>query len=327
MADYDIGQYRFNGTGCLYAIDSNKSYQSINISSDATDEEATTYFQDLLIRPNNGTFDAGIDYYLYLKIPQDMNYQMNFTVRLVKMTENGVPDSNEFQHVKNLSLSRGGTASNAYNVALYETKDGQIKAMRPEPWNKSVRGTKDTLYYDEPTDTYKLWVTGTTYETTDKVNDVMMTASWKESQSGKFGTFQCIFRPVESGFDAILIQMTRTAEDYNIQRTVNGMTEYGRKIDIDSFDYELYSMQNLVENMSGVNAKEGLSRIGIWGHSEMLMAINGEEIRIGRSGYYELDALNVTSIGIVAKNNDYTNNFTIDYEYALNINTTKEKEE
>ena len=47
------------------------------------------------------------------------------------------------------------------------------------------------------------------------------------------------------------------------------------------------------------------------------MTINGEEIRIGPSGYYELlDIIPITSIGIVA--DSWDDNWTIDYTYEIN---------
>lgn len=52
------------------------------------------------------------------------------------------------------------------------------------------------------------------------------------------------------------------------------------------------------------------------------MIINGEEIKIGPSGYYELDALPIESIGIVAPDNDFSNNFTIDYVYERATGTS-----
>lgn len=53
------------------------------------------------------------------------------------------------------------------------------------------------------------------------------------------------------------------------------------------------------------------TNLGVWGHPDMLMSINGEEIRVGSSGYYELRDFEVTSFGVAE--NSVT--FTIDYQY------------
>jgi hypothetical protein len=47
-----------------------------------------------------------------------------------------------------------------------------------------------------------------------------------------------------------------------------------------------------------------------------LLAINGEEIKIGQSNFYELDDFTITSLGVVAK--DSYDRFTIDYQYQVN---------
>jgi hypothetical protein len=43
------------------------------------------------------------------------------------------------------------------------------------------------------------------------------------------------------------------------------------------------------------------------------MGINGEEIRIGQSGYYELNNFDITNFGIVVRNNQ--DKFILDYQY------------
>ena len=63
------------------------------------------------------------------------------------------------------------------------------------------------------------------------------------------------------------------------------------------------------------NATAALSRIGVWSHPGLVMAVNGEEIRVGPSGFYELDTVPVETLGIVAPDGDYSNNWTVDYEY------------
>ena len=105
--------------------------------------------------------------------------------------------------------------------------------------------------------------------------------------------------------------MTRQSEDYNIQHTTQNGTEYGRILDIDKTVCELYKVNNLVNSM---NSNANLDRIGVWGHSGLMMAINGEEIKIGPSGFYELAEVPVSSLGVVAR--DFNDSFTVDYEFS-----------
>ena len=121
-----------------------------------------------------------------------------------------------------------------------------------------------------------------------------------------------VFRPVEDNFSEITIEMVRTAEDYNIQGVDDsGETIYGRYIPLDSFEYTLYTLTNLVND---INPNGSLDRVGVWSHPGLLMAVNGEEIRVGKSGLWEIDGiLPIESLGIVAV--DYKDQFSIDFMY------------
>ena len=152
----------------------------------------------------------------------------------------------------------------------------------------------------------------------DKYNDVVVAASWRQGTTQSFVTYTLIFRPVEAGFTKLLLQMTRSAEDYNIERNVidettgTVITEYGRKLDITKMtDCKFYEVKNLMATIG----KSPLTKIGVWGHPELMLAINGEEIKIGPSGYYELDAIKITSLGVAALS--YKDMFSIDYQYLL----------
>ena len=46
-----------------------------------------------------------------------------------------------------------------------------------------------------------------------------------------------------------------------------------------------------------------------------MLAINGEEIHIGQSGFYEINDYTITSFGVAAKDND--DKFIIDYQYEI----------
>lgn len=183
--------------------------------------------------------------------------------------------------------------------------------MIPLKYEYGKNNIKDALYYREQNKKYYLGTGGNTYTQTDKHNIVAMAASWKTDVGERYGLFEMIFRPIEDGFISVVLSMTRQAEDYNIQHTTNQGTTYGRMLDLDKVKCELCQLSNLVESM---NNNSTLDRIGVWGHSGLMMAINGEEIRIGPSGFYELSEVPVSSLGIVAR--DYNDSFTIDYEFT-----------
>ena len=314
MAQYNIGQKRFQGSGCVEEVTGYVNYQSVDTSSD---DSSNMGFQDVCLYPGSDAFVKGQDYYLRVKIPQDMNYDMTFNVKLIPTTS-GTVNTKKYQFVKKISINRGGTGTNVYNVVLYEQSSGTVAVGFPATYDKTKAGELDKIYSDGTN--YYLG-TGSGYRQTTKFNDVVLSAAWRTETAETYGIFEMVFRPLTDNFKSILLEMERTPEDYNIQRTVDdNKTEYGRKISITWDNVTLYK---LINQVPAAQQEKGLSRIGVWGHPGLVMAINGEEIRVGPSGYYEQDVVNVTSLGIVAKNNDWSANWTLDYEYITNTDTTE----
>lgn len=315
MANYQIGQWRFPGKGCVTDLtaQSNIAYTTTSASGDG---DITTAFKDVVISPSE-PFSEGTDYYLYMKIPQDLNYDLTFNIKLQKEDSNSVK---VYQFLKNITVSRGGTGTNVYTVVLYEKSNGEVDVCFPNVYKAGAVNVKDALYWDEKTDKFYLGRGGTLYAETLKYNKVSISAAWRSGTLGeRFGTFEIVFRPVEA-FTQIILQMVRTEEDYSVRRNEtnsNGQSEieYGRKVDISKVEYNLYKLEDQVKKILGEDTKNTLSRIGVWSHPGLVMAINGEEIRVGPSGYYELDTIPVSSLGIVAPDGDYNNNFTVDYEF------------
>ena len=307
-----IGQYRFRGTGtCVSSVASEKSY--LNTATVGAGETSTS-FQDIQIITTQ-QLQTNRDYYLYVKIPQDMNYDMTFNIKLVR-PETAGSDETVYQFLKSITVPRGGSGANVYNVALYGTGEyddsgnEKVQAMIPLTYVANQQNTKGALYVDT-SNNYYVGNGNNTYTPTTHVNDISMFASWIHKTGTNFGYAELVFRPVETSFSQIVIEMVRTAEDYNIQQEIGGQMVYGRRVNLDEFDYTLYSLTNIVDE---INKDGSLNSIGVWGHSGLLMAVNGEEIRIGASGYYELlDIIPITSLGIVAI--DYNDSFSVDYSY------------
>ena len=307
MTQYNIGQKRFQGSGCVESQELSIRYQAVSMSDDS--DSSNVGFQDVAIYPNEGNFVKGQDYYLKVRIPQDMNYDMTFNIKLMPPSD-GSSDTKKYQFVKKISIGRGGTGTNVYNVVLYEKSNGQVAVDFPLAYNKNTKAQDGKIYTDGTN--YYLGQDNT-YVRTTKFNDVALAASWRTENAETYGVFEMVFRPISNEFMCLLLEMERTPEDYNIQRmTEDNKTEYGRKIEVIPSNVTLYKLMNQVPT---AQQEKGLSRIGIWGHPGLVMAINGEEIRIGPSGYYEQDVVNITSIGMVAQDNNWADNWTLDYEY------------
>ena len=303
-----IGQYRFRGTGtCVTEVDSSKSYKPVSMTGSVGTDN--TSFQDVRINTTS-PFLRDTDYYLYVKIPQDMNYNLTFNIKLTKQEQQG--GTEEYQFLKQITIPRGGSATNTYNVVLYENSEGEVNAMIPHTYSQGTQNVKDELYWDSANNIYYLGNGNTTYTKTANYNDIVMTASWIHQVGDYFGYAEMVFRPVEDNFSEITLEMVRTAEDYNIQGVdEEGETIYGRYIPLDDFEYTLYTLTDLVND---INPNGVLDRIGVWSHPGLLMAVNGEEIRVGKSGLWEIDGiLPIESLGIVAV--DYRDNFSVDFMY------------
>lgn len=112
-----IGQYRFRGAGtCVTEVESSKSYKSVSMTGSAGTDD--TSFQDIRINTSSPLV-RDTDYYLYVKIPQDMNYNLTFNIKLTKQEQQG--GTEEYQFLKQITIPRGGSAANTYNVVLYNT--------------------------------------------------------------------------------------------------------------------------------------------------------------------------------------------------------------
>lgn len=307
-----IGQYRFSTPAqCTQLLPASKSYKTTSFSISGEDEdESETGFKDIQVVAN-ASFLRDRDYFLLAKIPQDMNYDLTFNVKLVKEISSGSEEV--YQFLKQTKIQRGGTSSTAHRVALYEDEDLNIQAMIPLPYKFGTPAKKNMLYYDELTGNYYLGLGDKSYKLTANYNDLFINASWIRELGDQFTYVETGFRPVEENFSKIVFEMVRSAEDYNIQNSETGQVEYGRIVPLDKFEFWLYSVSNLVDT---IFPDGQLERIGIWGRPGLFTMINGEEIRVGPSGAYELDVIPITSVGVVATKP--TDLFTIDYSYELN---------
>lgn len=335
MAANSMGQYRYQGNECLNLISSTQtskedlSYKPVPVSTTVSGLDETN-FKDLQIAPRGG-FLADQDYLVEIKIPQDMNYSYTFELMLVKSDGSLTED---FQYIKTLKLSQGGTGSNIHDVVLYETSTGEIAAMVPLEYQGDNYGAYelDLIYVDKINDLYYRGNADGTATVISEYNHTQIAASWKEDMGQFYGFFQFAFRPILSGFTHLLFRTVRTAIDYNIQKVnEKGQVELGRQIKLEDVDFRVYTMNNLIPRMTTIT--DTLSRIGVWSHPDLLMMVNGEEIRITANGYYELDVLPITSLSIAAKSAneeilddngestgetyDYQDFFTIDYEYEI----------
>ena len=125
----------------------------------------------------------------------------------------------------------------------------------------------------------------------------------------EYNTYEIVIPP-NNNYNQIKFELQRELEDYNKK---NSDGTHGRicKIEVIRLD-EIY---NVIDYLTTIINKSALLQIGVQSAPGLLMCINGEEIRVGRSGLYEiLNGYKVTFIGFIVEPND-NKHFMLDYQY------------
>lgn len=123
--------------------------------------------------------------------------------------------------------------------------------------------------------------------------------------------YDFVLKP-NSNYNQIYLILSRTMADYNIDLG-NGF--YGRQINLEII--QVQEITNLLETYlpSRIDHKRLLKQIGVQGPPGMLMSIDGEGIRIGRTGIYEINyGISISFIGFIIDSSD-TTNFILNYQY------------
>lgn len=319
MADtiqYGMGQIRYNNTS-TYMSACNFTSSSINVLV-SSDNQSDVY-QDVILKKSNFSFDSDKAYLLKIKIPKDLNYNNTYRIKLVAASDTSAtvldPDTVTYQMVKYINVPKETNTLNSSRVIIYPVDNNE------DLWTEGDYITKVAIAVDkntaEPGDVYynngKYYIAGETEVEDQEIlnkNDVILNHVWTSGHSISGVDFSFIFSPRDSDetYNQIWIEMFRETYDQDIYS--DGI--YGRKIDLDGdiFEAEVYELENLIDNIADVDT---LTHIGVYSHPNTIMSINGEEIRVGQSGYYELNNFEIKSFGIAAETDN--DKFIIDYQY------------
>lgn len=130
-------------------------------------------------------------------------------------------------------------------------------------------------------------------------------------------TFELIFTP-NSNYNQIVFELKRLALDFYTDNG-DGTSRRIMKIKILQFDRVTNVISSyLAKNYPGMTS---LKKIGIQGPPGLLFCIDGEEIRIGRSGIYELynEDIAISYMGFIIKDSLFTQDgkdfFIMDFKY------------
>ena len=149
---------------------------------------------------------------------------------------------------------------------------------------------------------------------TTKTQDNVQTIENIEIPAGNtndFDIFELVLSPNDNHtYNQIYFELNRELIDYNILKPDG---TYGREMHIliDRLD-EIYNVINFLQ--TSIENKGKLKQIGVQGPPGLLMSINGEAIRIGRSGLYEINnGINTSFIGFIIEADEKY--FILDYQY------------
>ena len=150
---------------------------------------------------------------------------------------------------------------------------------------------------------------------TSKISDNIQNIRQIEIPMGnetEYTTFEIVISP-NNNYNEIQFILSREALDYGIYPE-EGSDISGRvmKIEVDNLSL-IYNIMDYLK--TSIDNKGRLKQIGVQGPTGLLMNINGESIRIGRTGIYEINnGVTITSIGFIIEDGN-TDNFILDYQY------------
>lgn len=127
--------------------------------------------------------------------------------------------------------------------------------------------------------------------------------------------FEVILSP-NATYNQVSWELQRTALDYNM---LNADGTSGRVMDV--VDYTYTRLVDVLATLKSTYPDmKYLTKIGIQGPPSLLMCINREQIRIGKTGIYEINnGIKITSISFVPKtstlSSDGLDYFIMDFEY------------
>ena len=292
------------------------------------------------------TISYGTTYYLHLELPQHMQYTTTVKIKICGNNLTSAGNINEaslinFQTIRELIIPPAPPIANEEaieTIILYE-----------DPWG--TQSPKNTIYqadivYEWFDNTIITWKPNSVYKNTSgkyfktgennseepkeiinyslgKIEKRWLTAD----TSASIASFDIVFSPTYNfteGYPFIFLEIDRNG-GYQTQIQYigqDGESYYGTYMDLANITGELYEVSNLLIGGTNVvtapikSATGTLNHIAVWSHPELLLAINGEEIKVGQTNFYELDDFTITSLGVIAK--DSSDRFTIDYQYQVN---------
>lgn len=142
---------------------------------------------------------------------------------------------------------------------------------------------------------------------------ILETIDVEAGYESDYSTFEIVIPP-NGTYNQIKFKLERTLEDYNLVRDAEHNI-YGRLVNIE-VNY-LSEIINVIDKYlnSSIGNTGRLKQIGVQSAPGLQMCIDGEQVRIGRSGIYEINhGITIRFLGFIVQPND-NKYFILDYQY------------
>lgn len=288
-----VGQLRYN---------QNTSYLT-PLSNVIIGEQATTVgntsFNDLAIK---AFFQAGVTYYIRIDIER-ININTN-----MGNSGSGINDP----HYQNIEVKLYANNTNQYQtigdvlvIEPYKDEDEDDSIWEKEEnflnWCRAAILDRDPnidLY-----DGAKEYYNNLLAEHQQKKNNDTIDTNIRD----QYKVIELIFTPYVNS-NILVFELCRLAYDYN------GIGE-PRKVKINTINYDIANVQNILPT------NVTIEKVGLQTKPGSYVIINGEGMRVGKSGVLEINSgIPITSIGLAApgasSSSDRINDFLLDYIYT-----------
>lgn len=352
---YSIGQYRSGASQETYITNLIDTNNSAILDADAitpgiqtwvvtaldgtesTDIEQITFRDKAIVlnngyNENHGKFSKNKTYFLRIKIPRNVAHNITYDIKLTNLIPNNESENNDkyfydenasYQHLKRVTVLKGSDFPSQLTKKivigkLSNTTDEMNDIVASIVDNEYSTITENEVVIDGEKQKIIKYIGNGNEEivlekTMELAVDISELVRGKSEQQQNYEIVEILFKPLNNDFNGIIIEKVREILDYNTQFIENNKTYYGLYTEV--IDPELYEVNNLIGSEI---PHSPLSKIGVWSHSGLCMCINGEEIRIGARGYYELNVedFDITEFGVVVEDLQL-DRFIVDYEYRV----------
>jgi hypothetical protein len=208
-----------------------------------------------------------------------------------------------------------------YNLSLLVSEDSIIDFYNPCMYLNDTSLSSTYSYYlrfkvkQRVDSTQDFSIKLVNSDSTDGTTQSIKTLNVKSGDD--YTSFELIFTP-NSTYNEIVFELRRLALDFTL---VNSDGTSGRIMDIEVLDF--YIISNIITGYLQPHFSDlkQLKKIGIQGPPGLLFVLDGEEIRIGKTGIYELynDSISISYLGFCIKESnqvpDGKDFFILDFKY------------